>query len=254
MICAISQPTYLPWLGMMNLIDQVDVFVFYNDVQVVKQSWGTRNQIKTNQGSLWLAVPIVHNNHFNEMFFYNTFVDEKMNWKKKHFKSIQNAYSKAGHYKEVISWLEPVLITEETNLGNINMYIIEEIAKAIGITTKFLKSSDLQSKEGVKDDRLVDICKELNANIYLSPLGSHVYIEEKNESGAYIHSSIQLLYQHYEHPQYKQLHGDFINYMSVIDLLLNEGFENALHIIRSGNKQPFTSLDIRKKYLNEAGF
>ena len=251
MICAISQPTYLPWLGQFNLMDHADIFVFYDDVQVVKQTWDTRNQIKTNQGTLWLSVPIIHNKHFNEMLFNNTILDEKKNWKIKHFKSIQNAYSKAPYYKEIIEWLETKLINNIILLGDLHIFLIEEIAKAIGISTKFIRSTNLHSKQGIKEGRLVSICQELGASTYLSPLGAYSYIEKEQPSGAFLNSRITLLYQQYEHPIYPQLHGTFLNYMCILDLLFNVGFNNTLEIIKSGRKKPCTSLEIRKKYMNE---
>jgi hypothetical protein len=251
MICAISQPTYLPWLGQFNLMDHVDVFVFYDDVQVVRQSWATRNQIKTSQGPLWLPVPILHNKHFDEMLFNNTLIDEKKNWKKKQLKSIQNAYSKATCFKEVIQWLEDSFSNSITTLGDLNVFLIEDIAKKIGITTKFLRSANLNSKEGKKDDRLVSICKELGAKIYLSPVGSYNYIEANQKSGAFLNSGVELLYQQYEHPVYPQIHGDFVNFMCILDLLFNVGFDNALEVIKSGRRPPFSSMEIRKKYMHE---
>ena len=251
MICSISQPTYFPWLGQFNLMDQVDIFVFYDDVQIVKQTWDIRNKIKTNNGPLWLSVPILHNKHFNQLLFNNTLLDEKKNWKVKHFKSIQNAYSKAPFFKEVLNWLEQVLLNEITILGELHIFLIEEIAKAIGIKTEFVRSTNLVSKEGVKEERLISICSELGSYTYLSPLGAYAYIEKEKVAGAFSTSAVQLLYHHYEHPTYPQLHGEFSNYMCILDLLFNIGFKNALAVIKSGRREPYSSLEIRKMYLYE---
>jgi hypothetical protein len=244
---AISQPTYLPWIGQFNLMDQADLFVFYDDVQVVKQSWGTRNVIKTSQGPIWLSVPILHDKSFSEAKFNNTRTDDKKKWKEKHFKGIQNAYAKTPFYKTVIEWLEPVMLNDIQVLGDNNSHLIKNISKQIGITTRFIDSTNLHSKSGVKDTRLVAICKELGADTYISPFGAHSYIESENTSGAFANSGIELLYHNYIHPSYPQIHGDFIEYMCILDLLFNVGFENALDVIRSGKKEPLTSNDIKNE-------
>ncbi|MES2003042.1 MAG: WbqC family protein [Bacteroidota bacterium] len=247
MKCAINQPTYLPWMGQFNLMDQVDVFVFYDDVQLVKQSWDIRNLIKTSQGPLWLSIPILHDKSFFEMKFNNTCTDQKKKWKLKHFKSIQNAYTKAPFYKTVIEWLEPVMLNDIELLGNSNIHLITSISRKIGITTRFVNSTDLNSQSGVKDERLVAVCKELGADSYLSPFGAHSYIESNNSSGAFANSGVELFYHNYTHPVYPQIHGDFLEYMCVLDLLFNVGFDNALPVIRSGRKDPLTSDDIKNK-------
>jgi hypothetical protein len=251
MICAISQPTYLPWLGQFNLMDHADVFVFYDDVQMVKQTWDIRNKIKTRQGPIWLSVPISHNMHFDQMLFTNTLLDEKKNWRIKHLKSIQNAYAKAPFYKEIMEWLETKFNNSISILADWHIFLIKEISKEIGITTLFYRSSQLNSRHGIKEERLISICKELEATTYLSPLGAYTYIEKERPSGAFLNSQIQLCYQHYDHPTYPQLNGDFVSHMCILDLLFNVGFDHALEIIRSGRRHPLSSSEIRKKYMNE---
>ena len=71
MICAISQPTFFPWLGYFDLIDQVDNFIFYDDVQIEKQSWGVRNKIKSNNEFLYLTIPLLKSTSFKDDFYNN---------------------------------------------------------------------------------------------------------------------------------------------------------------------------------------
>lgn len=234
MILSVNQPTFLPWIGQFALIDQVDVFVFYDDVQLVKQSWDVRNRIKTQQGPIWVSFPIKHNKNFKELKFNVTEINSDLNWKKKHFKTLQNSYRKSKNYFEVIDWFETVYFNNFTFVSDMNIYLIKQICSKIGIETKFIKSSDLKSSEGKKDIRLVKICKELSAEHYLSPIGSSAYIELNSPGGEFTKNNIKLNYQNYKHPIYPQLYGDFITHMSIVDLLFNVGFNDALSIIRSG--------------------
>ena len=242
---AISQPTYIPWLGQFDLIDHADIFVFYDDVQIVKQSWDTRNRIMTSSGSQWLSVPLSHEDSYNEKYFNSTYIIESEIWKVKHYKTIMYAYSKSKFFKQTISFVKELIVNNKNEtLGEFNKHIIRSIAEKIGISTQFVSSSSLDSKAGSKDYRLLDICKELNAKKYISPLGAAKYIEANNPGGAFHNTSIDLYYQNYEHPIYNQFFKPFNTKLSIIDLLFNEGHKNALRIIRSGRKSLFKSNDL----------
>ncbi len=246
MIVAINQPTFLPWLGHFALIDQVDTYVLYDDVQLVKQSWGTRNRIKTQQGPLWITLPIKHNKKFKDLKFNLTEIQNELNWKKKIFKTIQNSYRKTIFYQPVIEWFESIFFNDYKYVGEININFIKELCLRIGINTKFIKSSELKSKDGEKDVRLVKICKELNINKYLSPIGSYNYIEIKSPGGEFTKNNIELKYQNYVHPTYQQLYGDFVSHISILDLLFNVGFDKSLNIIRSGIRESLDSNQVKK--------
>ena len=244
---AINQPTYFPWVGYFDLIDQVDTYIFYDDVQIVKQSWGTRNRIMTSAGIQWLSVPLIQNQSHKSKYFNSTYIIENPIWKTKHFKSIKYAYSKARYYKELIFFMEELILNNKNKtLGDFNMHIIKSIANKIGINTEFISSSELNSKNKSKDFRLVDICKELNAIIYVSPIGSSSYIETNNDEGAFLNSGIKLKYHNYLHPIYNQVFKPFSSHLSIIDLLFNEGFNNTLKIIRDGRETLLSSKDLLK--------
>ncbi len=238
MILAINQPTYFSWIGQFDLIDQVDKYVFYDDVQVVKQSWDTRNKILTNTGPLWISIPLIHNLSHKDKFFNSTLISKNEIWKIKHYKTIKYSYAKAKYFNEIIPIIEELIINNHhQKLGDFNKHIIKIISEKIGITTDFISSSNLNSKTKKKDFRLVDICKELKAEKYISPRGAFKYIEKFNKEGAFLNSGIKLMYQNYFHPEYDQLFKPFTSHLSIIDLLFNEGLSNSLKIIRSGRRE-----------------
>lgn len=235
MICAIMQPTFMPWVGYFDLIDSVDKFVFLDDVQLTKRSWQVRNRIKTVQGELYITLPIKKSKHRNEEMI-NSAKISNFEWVGKTLKTIQANYKKSSCFGEVYPFIEVLLNSKKEMLSDFNSYIILEISKKIGIQTEFLHSSILSS-EGIKDELLSNICLEIGADMYLSPQGSAIYIEEKNAGGAFSKQNIELYYHDYNPISYPQLHGDFIPYMGIFDLLLNVGFEDALNMIRSGRKE-----------------
>ena len=240
------QPTYLPWLGYFDMIDQVDTFVFFDDVQLVKRSWGVRNRIKTANGELMLTVPVKKTKSRDETLYSNAKINYEEKWISKHLNSIKRAYSKSKYFSEIFPVLENLISVKYNSIADLNITIIKSIASKLGISTNFLRSSELEGIEGTKDERLVSVCKKIKADYYLSARGSAEYIEKNTPGGAFGKSGIKLYYHNYEHPQYNQLFGEFIPFMSVVDLIFNEGFEKGLEIIRSGRREPLGYLDFRK--------
>ncbi len=248
--CAIMQPTYNPWIGYFDLMDKVDVFVYLDNVQLVKRSWHVRNRIKTPQGELFLTIPIKKQKSRKDSLIKDALLNDEENWRYKHLKSIEINYKKAKYFDIVFPFLEGIIDNNIKYLGDFNINMIEKIKYAIGINTQTLRSSDIPFIKGKRDSLLAKICKYLNANIYISPQGSSIYIERDNPGGEIVKHGIELFYHNYEHPVYNQLYGKFIPYMGIIDLLFNEGFQNALEIIRKGRRKDIHYIEFREKFYN----
>lgn len=247
-VCAIMQPTYIPWVGYFDLIDQVDKFVFLDNVQLVKRSWEVRNKIKTAQGVLYLTIPIRKTKSRDETILCEARIDYEHPWKKKHLSSIRLAYRKAPYFSEVYSFIKGPTESNEAILSDFNISIIANISRKIGMNKEFIKASSLKNIEGHKDFLLVSICKEICSDTYISPQGSAVYIEKSSPGGEFSRHGMQVCYQNYEHPVWDQLYGEFIPHVSIIDLLFNYGFDKSLEIIRRGRRTPFDCLHFRKVY------
>jgi hypothetical protein len=245
MTCAIMQPTYWPWVGGFDLMDQADVYVHYDDVQVVKRSWDVRNRIKTAQGELFLTVPLKKTQHRDSTLFTNAVIDDTGTWRTQHLKSIVASYRKAPFFDDVMAVVEPLLMGKASLLGELNVSCITAVAERIGIRTPMVRSSSLQASTEKKDARLVRICRELLADRYVSPFGAHRYIEADNPGGAFQNSGVELVYQNYCPVPYRQLHGTFLPHMCILDLLFNEGFDDSLSIIRKGRRLSLSSASVR---------
>lgn len=235
-IIAIMQPTYLPWMGYFDLMDQVDTFVFFDDVNVIKRSWGVRNRVKTKQGEAFLTVPLSSYYSRDFRLFSNTAIDYSQNWRKKHLGTIAQAYSKSPYFENIYQDFENLLKPIYKSIGDLNIAIIVLIAEKMGIKTKCVRSSEIKNIDGRKDDRLVNICHALGTDQYLSPQGSAVYIESNSPGGAFPGANIELFYHNFEHPTYHQQGSDFFSHMCILDLHMNCGYEQALKIIRAGRR------------------
>lgn len=236
---AIMQPTYLPWLGYFAMIDDVDIFIFLDNVQLTKRSWQVRNRIKEHDGKeLLLTIP-VHTKGRDETKICDAKLLET-DWYRKHLYSIRQSYSKAQYFGEVMPILEKIFEQKYEYLYEFNENLILAVCEYLQIKTSMLRSGDLKNISGKKDDLLVSICKEVGIDCYLSAKGSAAYIESETSGGAFSKAGILLEYQNYEHPKYRQLGKEFMPFMGIVDLLFNEGKE-SLAIIRSGVRKSYTS-------------
>lgn len=223
----ILQPMYLPWIGYFGLIDLADTFVFYDDVQFVERSWQRRNKIKMPNSWSWLSVPVIKRfgQKINEVMINNN-----IDWRSSHWKSIKHAYTRAEFFREYADKFEDVYRREWKYLAELNMYIIREVSSMLGLNTNFILSSQLDA-EGSKSDRLISILKSINADEYISGLAAKAYIDSKK----FDEEGIRLYWYEFKHPVYPQLYGEFIPYLSIIDLLFNTG-KDAIEYIREGIK------------------
>ena len=215
---AIMQPTYLPWIGYFGLMQSVDVFVLLDSVQFAKRSWQQRNQIKTPTGPLWLTIPVVNKGKRDQLI--NEVENDLLHqFQKKHKRSIEMNYCKSQYYNLYSNSLLSKYDEPESMLFSFTSRMLDAIRNELHISTPIVKASDL-GIVGTKANLLASICSQLHATEYISPPGSRVYLQE---SDAFSKRAIQVKYFNYIHPMYKQLYGDFLPYMSTIDLLFNCG-------------------------------
>jgi hypothetical protein len=215
---AILQSCYIPWKGYFDIIAKVDVFVVYDDVKYSKNHWHNRNLIKTQHGLKWLTVPVSHRpdtiDSIDNMRIARPFAH-------KHWRSIAQAYARAPFFKKYSERLEACfkLAGSLENLSAVNVLFIKTLCEELGIRTEIIWSSDLKAR-GTPTERLVNICREIGANIYLSGPSAKSYLGEQE----FTKSSINLEWMDYSYyARYSQLHGPFAHGVTILDLILNEG-------------------------------
>ncbi len=213
----ILQPSYLPWLGFFEQMYRSDQFVLYDDVQFTRRDWRNRNRIRVLEGSVWLTVPVIQKNKF-EQSLLETKIDNSTSWKRKHLETIRCHYSKTPFFDLYFPWCEKVFNSEWDFLLDLSMETIQYLKEQLKINTPLLRSSELD-ESGNKNDRLISICKQLGATQYLSGESAKNYISEKDFSD----QGIELEYQKYQHPEYPQRYEGFVPFLSTIDLLFNCG-------------------------------
>ena len=216
-------------MGLFHKIALSDTYVYLDTVQYLKKDWNNRNKIKTAQGPIWLTVPVLSSGRFDQTL-QEVKIDNKLDWKRKHWQSIRLNYSKTPYFNRYATWFEAVYSREWEYLNDLNETILRFLLNELGIRGRYIKSSTSLKLEGTKSDLVLDMCQKLKANTYIfGALGKdYAKIEDFTAKG------IKVIFQEYNHPTYNQQYGKFEPYMSVIDLLFNYG-NSSLDIIMSGN-------------------
>lgn len=220
---AILQSNYIPWKGYFDLINSVDEFILYDDVQYTKNDWRNRNKIKTPEGSGWLTIPVKKN--YGQKI--RETVIQSSNWNRKHWYSIIHNYSRARHFHDYQNVFESLYLgCEENLLSQINYRFLVAICQMLGINTKISWSMDYSLIEG-KTEKLVSLCKQAGATEYISGPAAQAYIDQE----LFRSENIALNYIDYSgYPEYQQLFPPFDHKVSIIDLIFNEGLKARTYL------------------------
>jgi hypothetical protein len=234
-ICAISQPTFLPWIGWFDLADQSNVMVILDDVSFSKQSWQQRNRIRTRNGLEFLTIPIKTSGRLGQSIAECEIADQ--NCIRKVLSSLQTNYSKAPYFKDCIEELGSIMVAAATKnlLLELNCALISWMAARLKVATPMIRASSL-NLGGRRGEHVAAICQSVEAGHYLSPKGAEEYLLE--DKSAFDQRGITIGIQNYEHPHYLQLFSPFIPYASGLDLIFNMG-PLAPEIMRSGRRRAY---------------
>lgn len=234
MIVAIHQPNYLPWLGFFHKMALSDVFVLLDDVQFPRnKGFCSRVRIKRADGPYLLSIPVKEKRALRKISEIEIANEVYWNWQ--HWKTIEFSYKKAPFFSQYAGIFKAVYLKRWEKLIDINVTFIKLIKDALNIKTKLIFSSEI-SDSGLKgNEKIFSILKALNADAYISGEGKGAarYIKPEEFSK----NDIKLIYQDFKHPVYKQLFGDFIQGLSIIDLLLNCSGKNTDHLFSPKIKQ-----------------
>ena len=224
----VLQPSFLPWLGYLDQYAWSDRFVLYDDVQYDKNGWRNRNRILTNQGPQWLTVPVkTTGQSWPEIRQIE--VDYRTPWRRKHLESIRQAYSKSPHFTSIFGLLQDYYANNYPLLLDWNVEGLRCLSQTLGLPWKAVLSSSIES-QGRKTERLIGICRSLGATHYLSGDAAKQYLDVSSFESI----GCQVHWHGYQHPVYPQRGGEFVPYLSVLDLLFWCGPE-SLTILQTGN-------------------
>jgi hypothetical protein len=220
------QPLYLPWLGFFDKISDADILVILDSVQFSRTDFIHRNKILINGNAHWLTIPIENSSSRAPIKDVRI---EGSTWKMNHLESTRRNYIRAPHFDDLNQLLEGTLMQINSDfLIDYTMPLLSNIIDYLGIETKVILLSDL-GIESNKSRLILDICNSMKADEYIAGSQGLNYLElETFES-----NRVKVLMQEYKHPVYRQNSDIFIDNLSVIDLISQEG-QNSLSVIQQG--------------------
>jgi len=228
MLVTIHQPNYLPWPGFFHKWQESDQFIILDTVQFHKNDWQNRNRIKTANGVLWLSVPV----HFT---FPDVIADVKIanaRWARKQIASIEQAYGKLPFFAAIWPDIKQILAAPWISLSEMNVALIRVLGQMLGCDAPLLLASSLPVHQTDPTLRLIELCQCVQGDAYLSGSEGRNYLLQDQ----FIKHDIELWFQQVDAPIYPQLYGDFIPYLSVLDLLFHVGDEAADRVKAMGGK------------------
>jgi len=222
---AVLQSNYIPWKGYFDIIHDVELFIFHDDLQYTKNDWRNRNKIRLLNGTdKWLTVPV----GTDEKRLIDQVKIKDFSWQKDHFNNIIMNYKKSPFFYRYREFLEFVYLDKKWEyLYQLNRFLIENISKKyLGIKTEFSDSREYKTI-GAKSEKLLSLLKASDTDIYVSGPAAKNYINEEE----YEKNNIKVVWKDYSgYPEYKQLYGEFNHNVSILDLLFNTGDEAPYYI------------------------
>ena len=220
---AVMQPYLFPYIGYWQLIDAVDIFVIYDDVNFIKQGYINRNKILQNQKAHLFTLELIgasSNKKINDIKIGGN--------SNKLLRTIKQNYSKAPFYKDVSLVLEDILNNEEKELSKFLGFSLVKIAKYLNINTKFLYSSDIKNDKTFKaQDRLIEMSKILNATGYINSIGG----VELYDKEVFSQNNINLNFLKSSEILYKQFNNEFVPNLSIVDILMFNSQDNIKNML-----------------------
>jgi len=224
----VLQPGYLPWLGFFDQMRHSDIFVYYDDVKFDKHGWRNRNRIKAPAGPQWLTVPVLHHGK-GQPLILETLIDTRSGWPRKHVETIRQCYARAPYVKQYLPQLGELLNRSWTHIADLDIAVTSLMAGWLKLTPNVVRASELRIG-GAQTERLINFCLHFGAQRYFSGSAARDYLDV----GEFERRGIEVIWQDYHHPVYRQLHEPFVPYLSAIDLLLNYGDDSA-QILENGH-------------------
>jgi hypothetical protein len=213
---AIMQPYLFPYIGYFQLINAVDVFVVYDNVQYIKGGWINRNRVLVKDAPHLFTFSIKKEPIYfdiKDRFFSDKFIREKENF----LKTIHACYSRAPNYIKIFPLIKSITDNSEKNVAKFIMFSLQKISEYLGIETSFIYSTAIpKSNNQSSSERLIEIVKYLRGNIYINPIGG-IELYSKDE---FINEGIQLILLKSNDIVYNQFREPFVPWLSIIDVLM----------------------------------
>jgi len=226
LIVSIHQPNYFPWAGLIYKIALSDLFVIFDDIQLVRgKSFVIRTKIKTSGGAKWITVPVKEKSRLIPI--NNVKINNETNWKEEHWNKIFENYKEAAFFQQNSTIFKKIILRNWEKIVDLNVELIKQILNILGIKTEIRKSSEFNlSSSGIV--KIIDLIKAVDGCEYLTGMGEGAKRYVSSNEKLFEKNKINLKYQKFKSPTYQQLYRDFIPNLSILDMIFNIGPDETM--------------------------
>jgi hypothetical protein len=239
MTAFIQQPNFIPWLGYFSKIASAESFIFFDSVALSNSNtWTSRSQILINGNTHWLSLPIHRIGRSGQLICEVELLDFSHNWQKT-LRTLHHAYRRAPHFDAIYPFFENYKKENWQFLADFNCQFIETLCQELDVETQFLRSSykpELMYSTEHKTDYIIQTCQAFDITHYLAGQGGSLLYLEKEKFEA---ADIKLDFIGFSPNHYPQQNTpEFIKGLSIIDVLMNCGWEETANMlkVKSANK------------------
>jgi hypothetical protein len=227
-LVAVHQPNFFPWLGYFDKLARADVFVLLDDAQFPKKggTWVNRVRMLINGSPAWVTLPVDRSYHgFREIREMR--IKDSVPWREKMRKTIQASYGKTRHFARVFEAIRELIENPTNELAVYNTTAIRTLASALGLNPGKLVNSSECGVQGTGTERLVSLVKAVDGGAYLAGGGAAGYQRDE----LFAEAEIELVAQEFRHPHYPQTVEPAVEGLSIIDALMNCGFDGTAALL-----------------------
>ncbi len=212
---AIMQPYFFPYIGYWQLINAVDEFIIFDDVNYIKRGWINRNHILYQGGEKRINIHIKdasQNRLINETYLAETASDSERT-----LETITQAYKHAPYFEPVYSIIKSIMTYQTNELVPFLSNELRVICEYLDIHTLIMKSSDMKKNNNLRgEEKIIEMCKKRGADCYVNAIGGKtLYSKDQFEKGG-----IDLRFISTNQIRYKQFENEFVPFLSIIDVLM----------------------------------
>jgi WbqC-like protein family len=235
MIVAIHQPHYLPWLGYLHRMAQVDLFIVLDHVQFERRDRQNRSQIRLDGEARWLTVPVAQRSQKERIVDKLVDNEDPRPWGPIHFSTLRHAYREAEHFKTYGAALRRILEARWERLAELDRATLDFMRDAFDIRTALARSSELAA-DGAKSDLILNLCRAVGADRLLAGFGgSRRYLDVE----AFACQGVRIEWHQFTHPEYRQCGSQpFIPGLAALDLLFNCGPRSRAILLQEAAAAP----------------
>ncbi|MEK7991137.1 MAG: WbqC family protein [Thiotrichaceae bacterium] len=222
---AIMQPYFLPYIGYFQLIYAVDKFIILDDVNYIKKGWINRNRMLLDHQAHLFTLPLQKSSQNRKIHELKLVCDIK--WQTKLLKKFELSYKKAPHF-DLYPMFQEIINYPQLQLSDYIFYSLQRILDYLDVQTELVKSSNIYQNQHLKaQDRIIDICQQEQAKTYINLMGGQLLYDKDTFENA----GIQLQFIETKPIIYKQFNNEFIQHLSVIDLLMFNSIEQTQYFL-----------------------